>query len=74
MAFGVEVARLRREAGWSIERVAGRAGVLPKTIMNIESTKEGLRLSKAHALARRLAVPISELTVPMCARSARRRR
>lgn len=65
-AFGHQVARLRHQLGWSIDRLAEEAGVSRKTIMNIESASKGLRLSTAHDLAHALGVPLPDLVGVLC--------
>lgn len=70
-AFGVEVARLRRGRGWSIDRLAEEADISRKTVIAIEGAQKGLRVSTAHAIAHALGVPLGELMGPICARHAR---
>lgn len=67
-AFGVEVARLRHERGWSIDALAEAAGVSRKTIMNVEGAKKGLRLTTAHDIAHALEVPLPDLVKAVCSR------
>lgn len=55
------MARLRRERGWSIDRLAEAADVSRKTVINVENAHKGLRLSTAHALG----VPLAELVVAL---------
>jgi DNA-binding XRE family transcriptional regulator len=72
VAFGHEVARLRRERGWSIDVLAETAGISRKTVINVEGAKKGLRLSTAHDIAHALDVPLSELVVKLCERHSGR--
>lgn len=70
-AFGVEVARLRRERGLTIDRLAGLAYLDRKTIIAIEAGRKAARLTTAHSIAHALGVPLGELVEPLCARHQR---
>lgn len=60
-AFGHEVARLRRARHLTIEDLAERSGVSRQTVINIENSHKGLRLTTAHAIAFALEVPLADL-------------
>lgn len=60
-AFGVAVARRRRELGMTIEQLAEAAGVSRQTIGNVALAHKGLRVETAYALACALDVPLSDL-------------
>lgn len=70
-AFGIEVARLRRERGLTIDALAGLAQVDRKTVIAVEAGRKVARLNTAHSLAHALEVPLSELVRPICARHPR---
>lgn len=65
-ALGVEVARLRRARGWSIERLAEAAGISRKAVIQIEAGRVAARITTLHAVAHALAVPIGELVGVVC--------
>ncbi|WP_345311798.1 helix-turn-helix domain-containing protein [Kocuria gwangalliensis] len=67
-ALGLEIARLRRDRGMSIERVAEIAEVHRKTIIQIEAGRVAARISTLHGIAHALGVPLTELVAPVCAR------
>ncbi|MFC0674516.1 helix-turn-helix transcriptional regulator [Brachybacterium hainanense] len=67
-ALGVEIARLRRNRGMSIDRLAEAAGVHRKTIIEIEAGRVAARVSTLHAIAHALGTPLTELVAPLCAR------
>lgn len=67
-ALGVEIARLRRERRWSIDRLAEGSGVHRKTIIEVESGRVAAKISTLHAVAHALGVPLTELVAPLCAR------
>lgn len=67
-ALGVEIARLRRERGMSIDRLAGAAEVHRKSIIQIEAGRVAAKISTLHGIAHALGVPLPELVVPVCAR------
>lgn len=67
-ALGVEVARLRRERGMSIDRLAEAAGVHRKSIIQIEAGRVAAKISTLHGIAHALGVPLPELVAPVCAR------
>lgn len=67
-AFGVHVARLRRDRGLTIDALAGKAHLDRKTVIAIEAGRKVARLTTTHSLAHALGVPMSELVRPICAR------
>lgn len=67
-ALGVEVARLRKEFGFSIDRLAEAAGVHRKTIIEVEAGRVAAKISTLHGIAHALGVPLTELVAPVCAR------
>jgi|GEM_PF-1268024 len=66
--LGVEVARQRKERGWSIDRLAEATGVHRKTIIEIEAGRVAARISTLHGIAHALGVPLPDLVAPVCAR------
>ena len=67
-ALGAEIALLRHERGWSIDRLAEGSGVHRKTVIEIEAGRVAAKISTLHAIAHALGVPLTELVVPLCAR------
>ncbi|GAB3616552.1 hypothetical protein GCM10027416_11090 [Okibacterium endophyticum] len=67
-ALGVEIARLRRERGMSIDRLAEAADVHRKSIIQIEAGRVAAKISTLHGIAHALGVPLPELVAPVCAR------
>lgn len=67
-ALGVEVARLRKESGFSIDRLAEAAGVHRKTIIEVEAGRVAAKISTLHGIAHALGAPLTELVAPVCAR------
>lgn len=67
-ALGVEVARLRREAEYSIDRLAEGSGVHRKTIIEVEAGRVAAKVTTLHAIAHALGVPVTDLIAPLCAR------
>lgn len=67
-ALGIEVARLRRERGMSIDRLAEAAEVHRKSIIQIEAGRVAAKISTLHGIAHALGVPLTELVAPVCAR------
>ncbi|MCP3424817.1 helix-turn-helix domain-containing protein [Rothia sp. AR01] len=67
-ALGVEIARLRRERGMSIDRLAEASEVHRKSIIQIEAGRVAARISTLHGIAHALGVPLTELVAPVCAR------
>lgn len=67
-ALGVQVARQRKDRGWSIDRLAEATGVHRKTIIEIEAGRVAARISTLHGIAHALGVPLPELVAPVCAR------
>ena len=70
-ALGVEIARLRRERGYSIDRLAEGTGVHRKTIIEVEAGRVAAKISTLHSVAHALGVPLTELVAPECARHPR---
>ncbi|GAB2473660.1 hypothetical protein GCM10027030_05220 [Luteococcus sediminum] len=66
--MGVEIARRRRGAGLSIERLAEAAGLDRRTIIEVEAGRGGARVTTLHAIAHGLGVPLVEIIEPLCAR------
>lgn len=73
-SLGHEVARLRAERGWSIDRLAEEAGVSRKSVINTEGAHNRPTLATLHGLAHGLGVPLSDLVVPLCERHSRSQR
>lgn len=67
-ALGVEIARLRREQGLSIDRLAEAAEVHRKSIIQIEAGRVAAKISTLHGIAHALGVPLTQLVAPVCAR------
>lgn len=67
-ALGVEIVRLRRERGMSIERLAEAAEVHRKSIIQIEAGRVAAKISTLHGIAHALGVPLPQLVAPVCAR------
>lgn len=67
-ALGVEIARLRRERGYSIDRLAEACEVHRKTIIEVEAGRVAAKISTVHAIAHALGVPLTDLVAPVCAR------
>lgn len=67
-ALGVEVARLRRERGMSIDHLAEAAEVHRKSIIQIEAGRVAAKISTLHGIAHALGVPLPDLVVPVCTR------
>ena len=67
-ALGHEIARLRREQGMSIDRLAEATGVHRKTIIEVEAGRVAAKISTIHGIAHALGVPLPELIAPLCAR------
>lgn len=60
-ALGHEVARLRKAKGWSVEMLAGTAGVGARTIVNIESAQRAPMITTLYSVARALDADLGEL-------------
>lgn len=67
-ALGLEIARLRREQGMSIDRLAEASGVHRKTIIEVEAGRVAAKINTLHGIAHALGTPLPELVVPLCAR------
>ena len=70
-ALGVEIARLRREKGMAIDRLAEASEVHRKTIIQIKAGRVSARVTTLHAIAHALGVPLPELVEPVCRRHPR---
>lgn len=64
--FGHEIARRRRELGWSLDRLAEASGLDRRTIINIEGGHHPPKLSTVHAIAHALGVPLGVLVQVVC--------
>lgn len=60
-ALGIEVARLRHEKGWSIDRLAEESSVGRRTIINLEGAIKTPRIDTLYAVAVALDVRLAEL-------------
>lgn len=60
-ALGSEVARIRRNRGWSMEAVAQAAGITRRTVINIENGSKVPRLDTLWAVAIALDVYVGDL-------------
>lgn len=60
-ALGLEVARLRRERGWSVDVLAGVAGISDRTIVNIESARKIPRVDTLYSIAKALDADLATL-------------
>ena len=56
--------QVRRERGWSLRALAGRAGLHPATLSMIETRQSPCRERSARAIAMALDLPLDELTAP----------
>lgn len=65
-ALGVEVARVRRARGWSLNELHRRSGISRKSLVNIEGARHVPRLETLHALAHILEVPLGDLAAALC--------
>jgi len=61
MALGIEIAKVRHEKGWSIDRLAEESGVGRRTIINLEGALKTPRVDTLYAVAAALDVPLTEL-------------
>lgn len=60
-ALGIEVARLRHQKGWSIDRLAEESGVGRRTIINLEGAIKTPRIDTLYVVALALDVRLAEL-------------
>lgn len=60
-ALGLAVARARRARGWSLDRLAGEAGVHRKTLIQIEAGRTAPRVTTLFTIAHALGVPLTDL-------------
>lgn len=65
-ALGVEVARRRKERGWSIDRLAEATGVHRKTIIEVEAGRVAAKVSTIHGIAHALGADVGDLVRAMC--------
>lgn len=66
VALGVKIAQLRRNKGWSIDRLAQESHVSRKSIVNIEGAKHEPKLSTVFAIAHGLGDAFPELLQSIC--------
>ena len=60
-ALGHEVARLRRERGWSLDKLADASGVSRKTLINLENAHKEPRIGTVFAVAHALETCLGDL-------------
>lgn len=60
-ALGIMVARLRRERGWSVERLSQEAQVAHRSVTNVEGGHHAPRLETLWRLAYAMDVNIGDL-------------
>lgn len=72
-ALGHQIARLRAQRKWSIDRLAEEANVSRKSVINTEGAHNVPTLAMLHGLAHGLGVPLSDLVVTLCARHSGQR-
>lgn len=61
VSFGKKVRQLRKEKGFSQERLADLSGIDRSYMGHIERGSQNITLSKIHQIAEALGVPASEL-------------
>ena len=61
MALGIEIAKVRHEKGWSIDRLAEESGVGRRTIIHLEGALKTPRVDTLYAVAAALDVPLTDL-------------
>lgn len=61
VALGIKIAQLRREQGWSIDRLAREAHVSRKSVITIEGDKHEPKLSTVFAITHGLGVAFPDL-------------
>lgn len=61
VALGHEIARLRKARGWSVEMLAGAAGVGARTIVNIEAAQRAPMITTLYSVARALEAELSDI-------------
>lgn len=66
-----QIARLRRERGWTQETLAERADVSPRYVQLIEAGEENLTIVTLAKMGAALRVPVSELFKSPHARQAK---
>lgn len=66
VALGIKIAQLRRDKGWSIDRLAQESHVSRKSIINIEGAKHEPKLSTTFALANGLGINFPALLQSLC--------
>jgi len=67
-ALGVEVARLRSQHGWSIDRLAEASGISRRAVIQIEAGRVSAKIGTLHGVAHALGTPLTELVESVCAR------
>ncbi|MCL1900352.1 MAG: helix-turn-helix domain-containing protein [Promicromonosporaceae bacterium] len=67
-ALGIEVARLRHERDWSIERLAEASGISRRAVIQIEAGRVSAKIGTLHGMAHALGVPLWDLVRPVCTR------
>lgn len=70
-ALGVQIARLRKERGWSIDRLAEHTGIHRKSIIQIEAGRVSAKVSTVHAIAHALGTDVGDLVRALCAGHAK---
>lgn len=66
VALGIKIAQLRRDKGWSIDRLAQESHVSRKSIINVEGARHEPKLSTTFALAHGPGVEFPELLQALC--------
>lgn len=65
-ALGIAVARARAERGFSIDSVAGAAGIDRTTLMRLEAGRHAVSVSVLHSVAHALGVQLGPLAEALC--------
>lgn len=68
-AFAASLYRLRTSRELSQLALAGRAGITPETIANIENALHGTSLATAHKLADALGTTVAAMLAPQHAKA-----
>lgn len=71
-SLGVMVARLRRERGWSIDRLAEAAHVARRSVINVEGGHHPARIETLWGIAHGLDVPVGDLADALYGTEGRR--
>jgi transcriptional regulator with XRE-family HTH domain len=61
-AFGTRIRELRKERGYTMEQLAGMAGIDYRQLSNIEHGRVNVTISTIFVLAKAFGLSISELT------------